>query len=231
MYFWIIILFSLVTIMSYKLSSPVNDFEVKQAPAMEATISAMVQQHNAAKKYIEANPTTYTFTKKNEVLDPDLYEQYGAYGRIQAKTGAQDTYKTVIYCLNTSAENAVIECKNRYSMNFLVTYGPFPEKWNSPEFERYLLTILGRYTIRNDGAGIVEKAEDTSTNPPVLDSDFIINSIKGKIRYIPEVFRCVDTNTSLNSDKLLMYMTQLTDNDEDVFVISNGDTCDPKLAN
>ncbi len=205
MYYWIIILFSLASIMTYKMAGTDGKFEKRIAPVMESAAAEIVQQHKAALKYVNANPD-YTYTRTNQELSPDLYAPYAASGWNKSAK----KYKTVIMCISFGDYNVVKNCKSTDGINFLVTYGEFPERWDEETVKPYFFNILSRYAERTDQIGIVEKVLDSSVavEGPVQGSQYVLNSILGKNVYLPQMFLCVDNN--FEPENSLMYVTQLT---------------------
>lgn len=226
MYYWVIVLFSMVTILTYKLADRNDKFDVSVAPQMEAAAAGIVKQHEAALAYVEAE--SYTYTMSEEYLDPDLYTKYGAYGRLQAQQGSSDRFKTVILCIDATQTDKVGECGYSTSMNFLITYGDIPSKWDSDALVPYFLTILGRYTSRSSEVGMLEStssdADDSESS--VRGADYVIDSVKGSVTYLPDMFSCIATP----KEGQLMYITQLTKTSDGSYIESAG-SCDAVLSN
>ncbi len=229
MYFWVIMLFSLVTVMTYKMAGRHDVFDTKYAPSMEGEIASFVGQHKAALKYVENNPYTYTIT--GEALPSSDYEKYAPAGHIQTEISTDvDRYKSVVYCISmdTTTPGMVGECGTANSMDFLVTYGQFPEKWTSDEMLPYFQVALGRYTSRNKNIGFVEGAPPTTTGS-IRGSNYVIRSVQGNNVYLPAMFDCVEDEKSALGQ--IVFMTQLTNTEPDKFVEAHVDgLCDFKLS-
>ncbi len=227
MYYWVVILFSLVTIMTYKMSARQDDFENRMAPIMESAASGIVQQHKAALEYVEANPDTYTSTPLDGDLGGTMLSPYLPQGYKLGK------YKTVIYCIDPNDGKNVEDCRHPNSMNFVATYGDLPAKWDDTSRNPYFLTMLGRYSARTNEVGIVEKT-DMSTEGPVIGSDLVINSIAGHDIFVPEMYKCIDSELELTSlEGKLLYLTQITHAGDENRSIddTSGTSCDYDLDN
>lgn len=221
MYYWIVILFSLVTIMTYKMAARQDDFDRRTVPSMEASVASIVHQHKAALAYVK----TITY-EPNVELDRTQYQSYGAKGLNYKKSNEDYAYKSIVFCVDMTDGSKTIACNSPGGIDFLVTYGDVPNRWRDDSIEGYFLTVLGRYTGRKSEIGIVEAA-NPATSGVSRGSTRVINSAAGRQVYVPPMFECVENVDSIGKFVYVSVLTAgVTNDSEDVFVANPSGVCE-----
>ena len=216
MYYWVVLLFSIASLMMYRIAGSGDSYKDRTLPSAEPYAASFVIQHKAAVDYAKAKVKEYgklSEGEKAQFLD-DYYthgmnltfDKYSPFAKVGFKESGVFTSK--LFCSdNTDGASASATCPVG-SVDFVITYGDIPEQFGSEFEKRIFLTALGKYTSHDVNVGIVEKTTVPSSEGVIRGSKRIISSKGGRTSHVPLIFGCTTGKDAYGN---VMYVDMITD--------------------